>query len=271
MVESLQLEADVEVVRSRCGVVPRVAIVAGSGLGGLAHAVTGACEIPYADLPGWPGASAIPGHEGRLVCGDIQGTPVAVFSGRVHGYQGVSALDAAFPARLAAGMGASVLIVTNAAGGVSGHMDPGSIVLMSDHINLTGANPLVGWTGNGGVPFISMTETYDSELRKLAVCSALELGIAIEPEGVYASVLGPSFETPAEVRMLRMIGADVVGMSTVHEVIVARALGMRVLGISLVTNAAAGHGLSHEEVLEIGARAAQRMESLVVGILDRLS
>jgi len=251
--------------------VPRVAIVLGSGFGGLVDAVEGAERIPYSAIEGAPVAPQnVVGHEGALVFGSVSGTPVVVFAGRVHRYQGVSALDAAYPARLAAALGCSTFVVTNAAGGVNTDLRVGDVVLISDQINLTGDNPLVGWPGPaGGVPFVPMRDAYDPGLRSVARDVAAQQGMTLA-DGVYAGLLGPAYETPAEVRYLRTVGADVVGMSTVPEVIAARALDLSVLGFSLVTNAAAGEGLSHEEVLEAGAVAQVALASLLVGILARL-
>ncbi|MDZ4064601.1 MAG: purine-nucleoside phosphorylase, partial [Coriobacteriia bacterium] len=204
------------------------------------------------------------------VGGTVHGVPVAVFQGRVHQYQGVSAHGAAYPARFAAALGASTLIVTNAAGGVSDRVSSGDIVLISDHINLMGTNPLIGWPGpEGGVPFVPMRDAYDPGLRQLARDAAAKEHVALV-DGVYAGLLGPSYETSAEVAYLRNTGADVVGMSTVPEVICARALGLSVLGFSLVTNVAAGKGLSHEEVLEAGKRAEAALTRLVLAILRKL-
>lgn len=248
-----------------------VALVLGSGFGGLAEAIEDARVVPYAEIEGFPRPSGgIAGHAGELVAGSIAGVPVVAFSGRVHRYQGVSALDAAYPARLAAALGCETLVVTNAAGSVNPELGAGELVLIADHINLTGDSPLVGWPGPaGGVPFVPMRDAYDPDLRALAVEVAGEQGLVLS-EGVYAGLLGPAFETPAEVRYLRTVGADVVGMSTVPEVIAARALGMRVLGFSLVTNTAAGEGLSHEEVLQAGERARAVLTRLLVAILHRL-
>jgi purine-nucleoside phosphorylase len=255
------------------GVIPScdVAVVLGSGFGGLARVIEDAAIVPYAEIEGFPQPEAgIAGHAGRLVAGHVGEVPVVAFSGRVHRYQGVSSLDAAYPARLAHALGCSTLVVTNAAGGVNPELGAGDVVLISDHINLTGDSPLVGWPGpKGGVPFVPMRDAYDPELRELARGVATEQGLALV-DGVYAGLLGPAFETPAEVRYLRTVGADVVGMSTVPEVIAARALGMRVLGFSLCTNAAAGHGLSHEEVLEAGERAQIALTQLLVAILHKL-
>lgn len=248
-----------------------VAVVLGSGFGGTVGALETAVEIPYAEIEGYPRAeSAIIGHAGRLVVGAVGQTGVVAFSGRVHRYQGVSALDASYPARLAHALGCHTLIVTNAAGGVNPDLAVGDVVLISDQINLTGDSPLVGWPGpEGGVPFVPMRDAYDPELRALARSVATDQGLDLV-DGVYAGLLGPAFETPAEVRYLRTVGADVVGMSTVPEVIAARALGLRVLGFSLCTNAAAGHGLSHAEVLDAGERAQVALTALLVAILHRL-
>jgi purine-nucleoside phosphorylase len=250
-----------------------IAIILGSGLSGLADAVEDAIAVDFTEIEGFPRPErTVVGHRGRLLVGSLAGKRVVAFQGRIHRYQGFSARDVAFPVRLAAAMGARTLFATNAAGGIDPELRVGDLVLISDHINLIGDNPLVGWPGpEGGNPFVPMRDAYDPELRELALLAAMDAGIDLVPEGVYAGLLGPTYETPAEVRMLRTLGADVVGMSTVPEIIAARALGMRTLGISLVTNAAAGVGLDHSEVLEAGRLAAQRMQSLVLGILQRLS
>lgn len=262
-------KADLERIAVSSQPAPRVGIVAGSGLGGLAARVEAAEHVAYAELPGFPHAGPVVGHAGELVLGELGGVSVAVFSGRVHMYQGVTARDAAYPARLAAALGCEVLVLTNAAGGVNPELHTGDVVLLRDHINLTGHNPLVGWPGpEGGTPFVPMTDTWDAELRSMAIDAAEEAGLGLR-EGVYAGLLGPSYETPAEVAMLRGLGADVVGMSTVMEAIAARALGVRLLGLSLVTNVAAGEGLSHAEVLEAGVNAAVAMEGLTTAILQR--
>ena len=250
---------------------PRVAVVLGSGLAGLGDHAEGATSVPYSDVAAIPKPDAqIIGHPGRLIFGSLGGTSVVLFQGRVHQYQGVSARDAAFPARIAAALGCTTLVVTNAAGSVQERITPGSIMLITDQMNLMGTNPLTGWPGpEGGVPFVSMRDAYDPALQTLAREVAAEQRLRLE-EGVYAGLLGPSFETPAEVRYLRSVGADVVGMSTVPEVIAARALGLRVLGFSLVSNMAAGVGLSHEEVLVAGKQAEVALTSLMLGILHRL-
>ncbi|MDO9557592.1 MAG: purine-nucleoside phosphorylase [Coriobacteriia bacterium] len=249
---------------------PRVVFVLGSGLSGLANEVTDSVVIPYAELEGFPQVGAVAGHAGQLTVGRLAEVPVILFAGRAHQYQGVSALDASYPARLAVALGCETLIVTNAAGGVADGLRTGDIVLITDHMNLMGTNPLIGWSGpEGGTPFVPMRDAYDPELREIAHAVASNLDLTLK-EGVYAGLLGPSYETPAEVRMLRSLGADVVGMSTVPEVIAARALGLRVLGLSLVTNVAAGEDLSHAEVLEAGKKAESQLTALVLGILRRL-
>lgn len=249
---------------------PRVAIVLGSGLSALADVVDDAVEIPYPELTSYPRVGDVVGHAGRLVIGKISGVSVVLFSGRVHQYQGASALDAAFPARMTAALGCEALFLTNAAGAVVPRLATGDIMLITDHMNLMGTNPLTGWPGpEGGNPFVPMSDAYDRELQDLARAVAASQGVVLQ-EGVYAGLLGPCYETPAEVAMLRTLGADVVGMSTVPEVIAARALGLRVVGLSLVTNAAAGEDLSHDEVLEAGERASVALTGLVLGILERL-
>ncbi len=269
LIELAVPEADIYRVRAT-GIEPRVAIVLGSGLADLAGTVQDAIAVPYTELVALPRTGSVAGHAGRLVCGTLGGVEVMLFQGRVHQYQGVSAREAAYPARLAAGVGCETLVVTNAAGGVAERLTPGDLVLIADHINLTGTSPLTGWPGpEGGTPFIPMRDAYDTRLRAEARMAAEAEGVALT-EGVYAGLLGPSYETPAEVAYLRRIGADVVGMSTVSEVIAARALGLRVLGFSLVTNAAAGEGLSHDEVLETGRTGAADLTRLMLAILRRL-
>lgn len=262
-------DGDLRRVRAVCPA-PRVAIVLGSGLSGLADLVEDPVSVLYAELEGVPKVSEIPGHAGMLVCGTLAGVPVMLFKGRVHMYQGATAHQAAYPARLAAAMGCEVLILTNASGGVAERLSTGDIVLITDHINHMGANPLVGchWP-EGGTLFVGMRDAYDPGLRAIALEAAAEEGVPLQ-QGVYAALLGPSYETPAEVAFYRHGGADVVGMSTVPETIAARALELRVLGISLVSNDAAGVGLSHEEVLQAGRIAADDMTRLALAILRRL-
>jgi purine-nucleoside phosphorylase len=249
-----------------------VALILGSGLSGLADVVEDPFVVPYDDIEAFPRPERqVVGHAGRLVFGTLSGVRVATFQGRVHRYQGFSAREVSYPVRLAHALGAKTLIVTNAAGGIAPSLRVGDVVLISDHINLLADNPLVGWPGpDGGTPFVPMRDAYDPELREIALVAAAQSGMPLVPKGTYAGLLGPTYETPAEVAYLRAIGADVVGMSTVPEVIAARALGMRVLGMSLVTNVAAGVGLDHSEVLEAGRVAALRMQSLALAILARL-
>lgn len=263
-------EIDVSRVLDATDSRPEVAIVLGSGLSGLADLVLRQVSIPYAELSGVPDAHSVVGHEGRLVCGELGGVSVVLFSGRFHQYQGVGAWEAAWPARMTAELGCKTLLLTNAAGGINDDLRPGDIVMLSDHINLMGTNPLIGWPGPaGGNPFIPMRDAYDPELRAVALQVSAEQDVVLH-DGVYAGLLGPSYETPAEVEYLRRTGADVVGMSTVPETIAARALELRVLAFSLVTNVAAGVGLSHQEVLDAGKQAAERLERLMIGILQRL-
>jgi purine-nucleoside phosphorylase len=269
-VDELLMPDDAGVVRAAGAPAPRVAVVAGSGLGTIGELVEDAVRIPYSDLPSMSALPSVAGQQAELVCGTLNGCPVVVFSGRVHMYQGASAREAAFTARLAATLGASTLVLTNAAGGIAKSMLPGTIMLIRDHINLTARNPLEGWSGpDGGTPFVPMNQAYDADLRELAFDVAREHGMDLE-QGVYACLLGPNYETPAEVAMLSTLGADAVGMSTVAETIAARALGLKVLGLSVITNSAAHEGISHSEVLAMGDQASARLQTLVAGILLRL-
>lgn len=258
-------------IQAKVRITPRVAIILGSGLGGLADAITKPKRIPYGRIPGFPRAT-VPGHAGELVAGELGTVPIAAFSGRFHMYEGHDARLAAFPARVAHALGAAVLIVSNAAGGLRTTLAPGTLVLISDHLNLMFRNPLIGALEPGDARFPDMSAPYDAELRALALRVAREQGVALA-DGVYAGLLGPSYETRAEVRMLAQLGADVVGMSTVPEVIVARAIGLRVLGFSCVTNLACGLSdtpITHAEVLETTARVAGRLQQLVTGVVARL-
>ena len=266
------IEEAADAVAGRLGKLkPRVAIVLGSGLGGVADAVPDAVRVPYREIPGFPEPGA-PGHKGELVAGTLEGVPLVVQSGRFHLYEGHTAELAALPTRVFARLGVDTLIVTNAAGGIRHTFRPPTLMLIADHINLMFRNPLVGPVVEGDQRFPDMSDPYDAELRASARTVARAEGIVLE-EGVYAALLGPSFETPAEIRMLERLGADAVGMSTVPEVIVARARGLRCLGFSSVTNVAAGlsaQPLSHVEVLEAGARVAGQLERLIRGVLTRL-
>lgn len=263
-------QADVERILAS-GVSPRVALVLGSGLGMLADRMDVAARIPFTELASHPRPKAgVAGHAGELVVGTLAGVPVVAFLGRVHRYQGLTALDAAWPSRLAAALGCEIIVVTNAAGGIDPSLRSGSVTLIADHINLTGDNPLMGWSGPpGGTPFVPMGDAYDPPLRAMAREEAERTGLTLT-EVVYAGLLGPSYETPAEVEYLRRTGAHTVGMSTVPEVIAARALGLRVLGLSLVTNVAGGAELSHAEVLQAGRDAAAAMSDLLEAVLARV-
>jgi purine-nucleoside phosphorylase len=250
---------------------PRLAIILGSGLGQLAERIERATNIPYADIPGFP-PSTVVGHAGRLVVGAIEGCDVIAVSGRFHLYEGHTAAVAGLPVRVAHALGARTLFVSNAAGGVGVTLRPGDLMLISDHMNLMWRNPLIGPVVDGDDRFPDMSAPYDRELLAILREVALEIGIPVQ-EGVYAGLLGPSYETPAEVRMLRWMGADAVGMSTIPEVLTARAIGMRVAGVSCITNHAAGmtgQPLSHEEVLEIADRVGDSFERLVRGFVARV-
>lgn len=250
---------------------PAVALVLGSGLGGLAERLANGVRIPYRDIPGFH-VPTVEGHRGELVIGTLGGTMVLAQSGRFHMYEGYSAQDNVLPIRVFAALGIRKLIVTNAAGGVRRSFQAGSLMLISDHLNLTGRNPLIGPVEEGDERFPDMTEAYDAGYRALAKAAAERLGIPLE-EGVYAGLLGPNYETPAEVRMLERLGADAVGMSTVAEVIAARARGMKCLGFSLVTNPGAGISptpLNHKEVMETAARAGKELARLLEGVIEGL-
>jgi purine-nucleoside phosphorylase len=258
-------------IRARDARVPDVALILGSGLGGLADEFADAVAIPFSEIPGFPKA-AVAGHRGQLVIGTLEGVTCAALQGRFHLYEGHDAATVALPTRVMLGLGARTLIVTNAAGGINRTFRSGDLMLIDDHINLTGRNPLTGPVQQGDTRFPDMSRPYDESLQALAEEVAIAEGIRVV-RGVYVAVLGPSYETPAEVRMLERLGADVVGMSTVPEVIVARAGGTPVLGISLVSNAAAGLSpvpLTHEEVVEAGREAAGRFARLVRGVVRRL-
>ncbi|PYT91823.1 MAG: purine-nucleoside phosphorylase [Acidobacteria bacterium] len=252
---------------------PQIALVLGSGLGAFADEFTGATKIPYAKVPYFPQSTAI-GHAGRLVIGKIGAVPVAGMQGRVHLYEGYSAKEVVFPIRVFARMGVKAVILTNAAGGIKREFTQGRLVVISDHINLQGVNPLTGPNDERfGLRFHDMTNAYDRRFREMAIGEGNGLGIGMS-EGVYAGLAGPSYETPAEIRYLRTIGADLVGMSTVPEVITARHSGLCVLGISCVTNAAAGildQPLNHVEVLETAERVKGQFISLLKAVIPRIA
>lgn len=260
-------------VQSQTGLRPRIAVVLGSGLGAFASALSNAVRIPYPAIPDFPVSTAI-GHAGELVVGTLgeTGTDVAVMSGRFHLYEGYTARQVTSGIRLFRELGARRVVLTNAAGGINRRYATGALVLISDHINLQGANPLVGANDDRGPRFPDMTEAYSREMRAVARETAGEIGIAL-PEGVYAAVLGPSYETPAEIRYLKTIGADLVGMSTVAETIAANQLGLEVLGLSCVTNLAAGLGaekLNEGEVLEVGRRVSGTFLRFLSALLPKL-
>ena len=250
---------------------PVAAIILGSGLGGLSRRIEHAESIAFHDVPGFPSAS-VAGHAGAFIAGRVGSRPVLALAGRFHIYEGHDVRLAAFPVRVMHALGARTLIVSNAAGGLRRTFKPGDLMLIDDQINLMFRNPLVGTVEPGDTRFPDMSAPYDRPLRAAARDVAVEAGIAVQ-EGVYCGLLGPAYETPAEVRMLERLGADAVGMSTVPEVIVARAMGMRVLGISCITNLACGLTMtppSHEEVLQIAAEAAVRVERIVGGLVERI-
>ncbi|HTW30866.1 MAG TPA: purine-nucleoside phosphorylase [Candidatus Sulfotelmatobacter sp.] len=262
-----------KIVLGRTSLRPKIGLVLGSGLGAFADSLTDATRVPYAEIPSFPQSTAI-GHAGQLVIGRAGEVPVAAMQGRVHLYEGYSPEEVTFPIRVFARMGICAVILTNAAGGINLSYSQGALVLISDHINLQGSNPLVGLNDDRfGVRFPDMTQAYSPAYRHIAREEAAKLNIVLQ-EGVYAALLGPSYETPAEIRHLRHIGADLVGMSTVAEVIAARHMQLNVLAISCVTNMAAGildQPLSHSEVMETGERVKTTFESLLRAILPRIS
>ncbi|MCU1233467.1 MAG: inosine guanosine and xanthosine phosphorylase family [Candidatus Solibacter sp.] len=260
-------------IQGHTSVVPSVGVVLGSGLGAFADELTARTEIPYGDIPGWPHSTAV-GHAGKLVVGRLGDLDVAVMAGRAHLYEGYTMREATYGVRVLQSIGVRSMVFTNAAGGINLALERGGLVLISDHINLQGTNPLVGPNDDSlGPRFPDMSEAYSCAYRAIAKAVAAELGITVG-EGVYAAMLGPSYETPAEIRYLRTIGADVVGMSTVPEVIVANHMGMKCLGISCVTNMAAGilpQKINHEEVLETGAMVRDTLVRFLKALLPRLS
>ena len=261
-----------ERIRGRLGTERPVAgIILGSGLGGLANRLTDPARVPFAEIPGFPSAT-VAGHAGVLIAGRLASRPVLALAGRFHMYEGHAAALAAFPTRVLHALGVQTLIVSNAAGGIRRSLNPGDLMLIRDHLNFMFRNPLCGPNDATEPRFPDMSAPYDTRLGELAHEVARTNGIALA-EGVYCGLLGPTYETPAEVRMLAFMGADAVGMSTVPEVIVARALGLRVLGVSCVTNMACGlttQPITHAEVIETTARAAARFERLIAGVVERL-
>jgi purine-nucleoside phosphorylase len=259
-------------IQGHTPVQPAIGVVLGSGLGAFADHLSERVDLPYADIPGWPHSTAV-GHAGKLIIGKLGCLDVAVMAGRAHLYEGYGMQQVTFGVRVLQSIGARSMVFTNAAGGINLALERGGLVLISDHINLQGSNPLVGPNDDSlGPRFPDMSEAYSRAYRECAKRVAAELCIPVS-EGVYAAMLGPSYETPAEIRYLRAIGADVVGMSTVPEVIVANHMGMKVLGISCVTNMAAGilpQKINHEEVLETGAMVRDTLVRFLKALLPRL-
>jgi purine-nucleoside phosphorylase len=266
------VNAAAEVVRARLSRAPDVAIVLGTGLGGLAREIDVAATVDYADIPGFP-LSTVESHAGRLLCGTLGGKTVVAMQGRFHRYEGYSLQQVTFPVRVLRALGAETLVVSNACGGMREEWAPGDLMLIADHVNLLGDNPLVGEHDDRlGVRFPDMSAPYDASLRALARTVAREQGTVLR-EGVYVAVTGPNLETRAEYRMLRTIGADVVGMSTVPEVIVAVQGGMRVLGLSIITDQCVPETLEPAEletIIATAGRAEPRLTALVRGVLERL-
>ena len=267
-----RVEAAAAAVRARCGALPEVAIVLGSGLGDLADTLTDAVVMPYGDMPYWP-ASQVVGHAGRLVIGTVAGRRVAALAGRVHFYEGYDLGTVVFATRVMARLGVTQIILTNAAGGINASFAQGALMIIDDHINMLGSNPLVGANDERfGVRFPDMSEVYSRRLRGLADAAAQARGVSVS-HGVYVAVHGPSYETPAEIRYFRTIGADAVGMSTVSEAIAARHMGVEVLGISCITNMAAGvlpQPLVHDEVMATANRVRSSFIALLEGTIERL-
>ncbi|MDN4067426.1 purine-nucleoside phosphorylase [Paenibacillus vini] len=259
-------------IRSKTKTTPKVGLILGSGLGVLADHIEEATSIPYHEIPYFP-QSTVEGHAGELMIGTLNGTPVVLMKGRFHMYEGYGPELTAFPVRVMKELGVKTLLVTNAAGGINTSFQPGDLMLISDHINLTGTSPLIGQNDNElGPRFPDMSQAYSRRLRELARKTAEQNGVPLQ-EGVYVGLLGPSYETPAEIRMLRTLGGDAVGMSTVSEVIVARHAGLEVLGISCISNMASGildQPLSHDEVMETTDRVREKFLSLVLAIIPAM-
>ncbi len=252
---------------------PAVGLILGSGLGAFAKTLTEATTVPYGQIPHFPVSTAI-GHSGELVIGRAGGTPVAVMAGRVHYYEGYGASQVVFPVRVMGRLGVKILVLTNAAGSVNVNYKPGELMIIEDHINFMGTNPMIGPNEDAlGERFFDMTDTYDSRLREIAEKACWKAGVTVR-KGVYIAFSGPSYETPAEIRMARTMGADAVGMSTVPEAIAARHLGLRVLGISCITNMAAGvlkKKLDHKEVLEVGERVKHQLLQVLATIVTEVA
>lgn len=277
MTDSTTYSLAVDAIRQHTDARPAIGLVLGSGLGVLADEVTGAVAIPYESIPGWP-RSTVHGHSGRLIIGQLEGHTVVCQQGRAHYYEGYTAQEVSFPIRVMKVLGVDTVILTNAAGGVNTHYAAGDIMLINDHINfvgMAGAHALRGPNDDAlGERFVGMSQAYDRELRTIARDAAHASGIDIH-EGVYTCLSGPTFETPAEVRMLRTMGTDAVGMSTVHEVVVARHMGMRVLAFSAITNKSidvidSDMDANHEEVLEFGKMIVPKLKAIIRGVINTL-
>src|SRR5579864_7828849 len=269
----VRAESAAQFLLSQTALRPKIGLILGSGLGAFADSLADSTRVPYAQIPAFPRSTAI-GHAGQMVIGNAGSVPVAAMQGRVHLYEGYSAQEVAFPIRVFGRMGIRAVILTNAAGGINLKYKQGALVLIKDHINLQGLNPLVGPNDDRfGPRFPDMSYAYSRKFGKVAQEEAARLGLTLD-DGIYAALLGPSYETPAEIRYLRTIGADLVGMSTVAEVIAARHMGIEVLAISCVTNMAAGildQALSHEEVMETGQKVRGQFEALLRAVLPRIA
>jgi purine-nucleoside phosphorylase len=267
-----KIQDTVAVIRTRYSTRPMIGFILGSGLGPYADSFRHRIEIPYRELPNFPHSTVL-GHAGKMILGEAEGVPAVALQGRVHWYEGYSMEQVVFPARVMGTLGIRQLVVTNAAGGINFSFQPGDLMLITDHINLIGTNPLIGPNIEElGARFPDMSEAYDPSMRAAAMRVAEESGFPLR-QGVYVGVTGPSYETPAEIRMFRQLGADAVGMSTVPEVIAAGHMGIKVLGISCITNMAAGilpQKLTHQEVMDTTARVQARFAALLRGTVPRL-
>jgi len=271
--EFSKAEKAAQYIRTQTSLVPEIALILGSGLGAFADQMEDAVRIPYGEIPHFPRSTAV-GHAGKLIIGKVGNVTVAAMQGRVHYYEGIPLRDVVFPMRVFGRLGVQAAIITNAAGGINTTYKQGALVILSDHINLQGSNPLIGPNDERfGPRFPDMTRAYWKPYREIALEEAQSLGITVA-EGIYLAVTGPSYETPAEIRAFRSLGADVVGMSTVSEVIAAAHMGVRVLAISCVTNMAAGildQPLNHQEVLETGERVKGSFMALMQAVLPRIA
>ncbi len=273
MDEKKKIEKSLKVIRKSSNIIPKIGLILGSGLGVIADSFENTISIPYSKIPFFP-TSTVKGHSNTLILGYIYDIPVVVMKGRFHYYEGYSLQEITYPVRVLKELGIEILIVTNAAGGVNRKFKVGDLMIIKDHINLMGANPLRGWVDEESYPrFIDMTFGYDPDLQKLVSRVGTKNKITLQ-KGVYAAMPGPSYETPAEINMLAKIGADAVGMSTVPEVIVANQVGLKVIGLSLITNLAAGilkKKLDHKEVIEASEKAKGKFIKLVKAVLKELS